>query len=90
MPDYRPTASSTILARARLAQAMIAQEPARSVVITLASGAQVSLGKAMITGSLPGANGAGTIQITYQTGTTASTNPASSTTTSDDWLANNS
>jgi hypothetical protein len=49
------------------------------VVITFASGHQVRLGNATITQTLPGANGAGTIQITYQGGSAAPH------TVTDDW-----
>jgi len=61
----------TQLAQHQLAQAMVTRQVARSVVITFRSGGQVRLANATITQTLPGANGAGTIQITYQGGTTA-------------------
>ena len=69
----------TLLAQHQLTQAMVTRQVARSVVITFASGRQVRLGNATITQTLPGANGAGTIQITYQGGSAAPH------TVTDDW-----
>jgi hypothetical protein len=71
---------STLLAQGRLTQAMVTKEAARSVVITFASGSQVTLANATITGAVPGANGTATIQVTYQSATTGKTE-------TDDWLS---
>jgi uncharacterized protein (DUF2345 family) len=82
---FKPS-SSTILAQGRLTQAMVSQEVARSVIITFASGSQVTLTNAMITSSGPGS-----MQVTYQGGTTTTTptttNTSGKTTATDDWLA---
>lgn len=61
-----PPMASTLSARQKLSQAMIMRQVAQSVVITFASGSQVTLRNATVTQSDAGANGGGTIQITYQ------------------------
>jgi hypothetical protein len=80
MAVFTPAVSS-LLTQQKLTQMMVTQQVAKSVVITFATGTTLTLQNATITQSMANAGGGGTVQITYQGGTTAPTGP----TASDDW-----